>query len=171
MERKTLPNSSCNCWCILWAAEIAIFASKFNFDDVNTRIFLGFEMQIGMNEFDHRILSLPKQQREMPEKFWPERGYEPWPLRCRCSATPVELPSQVWQKELGESATPSGMSFFSIKTLIVSIFLLRIKLSSSTCWDFDHASVTSCENEKIDLFGKQVLCWDIGVHRYCRLSL
>ena len=38
---------------------------------------LVLELRMGMNEFDHRILSLPKQQREMPEKFWPERGYEP----------------------------------------------------------------------------------------------
>ena len=35
-----------------------------------------FEMQSGMNEFDHRILALLKQQRERPEKFRPERRFE-----------------------------------------------------------------------------------------------
>ena len=39
-----------------------------------------------MNEFDHRILELLKQQREMLEKLRPERGFQPLPLRCRCSA-------------------------------------------------------------------------------------
>ena len=28
-----------------------------------------FEMRCGMNEFDHRILALLKQERERPEKF------------------------------------------------------------------------------------------------------
>ena len=37
--------------------------------DVNTRIFLVFEMRLRMNEFDHRILSLLTKQRETPEKF------------------------------------------------------------------------------------------------------
>ena len=36
-----------------------------------------FEMRIGRTEFDHRILALLKQQRERPEKFRPERGFEP----------------------------------------------------------------------------------------------
>ena len=35
------------------------------------------EMRIGMNEFDHHILALLEQQRERPEKFSPERGFEP----------------------------------------------------------------------------------------------
>ena len=30
-----------------------------------------------MNEFDHRILALLKEQRERPVKFRPERGFEP----------------------------------------------------------------------------------------------
>ena len=30
-----------------------------------------------MNEFDHRILALLKQQRERPKKFRPERGFKP----------------------------------------------------------------------------------------------
>ena len=34
-----------------------------------------FEMQIRMNEFDHRVLALLVQQRERPE-----RGIETWPL-------------------------------------------------------------------------------------------
>ena len=46
-------------------------------DDDNTGIFHVFEMRIGMNEFDHRILALLEQQRERPEKFRPERGFEP----------------------------------------------------------------------------------------------
>ena len=36
-----------------------------------------FEMRCGINELDHRILSPLKQQREGPEKFKPERGFEP----------------------------------------------------------------------------------------------
>ena len=36
-------------------------------DDDNIGIFHVFEMRIGINEFDHRILSLLKQQRETPE--------------------------------------------------------------------------------------------------------
>ena len=31
------------------------------------------------------ILALIKQQRERPEKFRTERGFEPWGLQCRCS--------------------------------------------------------------------------------------
>ena len=46
-------------------------------DDDNTGIFHVFEMRIGMNEFDPRILALLEQQRERPEKFRPERGFEP----------------------------------------------------------------------------------------------
>ena len=38
-------------------------------DDDNARIFHVFEIKIGMNEFDHRILALLKQQRERPESF------------------------------------------------------------------------------------------------------
>ena len=36
-----------------------------------------------MNEFD--------QQRERHGNFRPDRGFEPRPLRCQCSAPPVEL--------------------------------------------------------------------------------
>lgn len=36
--------------------------------------------------------ALPKQQRQRPEKFWPERGFKPWRMRCPCSA----LPERVW---------------------------------------------------------------------------
>ena len=36
-----------------------------------------------------------KQQRERPEKFRPERGFEPRSLRFRCSAPPVELSGQM----------------------------------------------------------------------------
>ena len=38
-------------------------------DDDNTRTSHVFEMRIGMNEFDHLILALLKQEREKPEKF------------------------------------------------------------------------------------------------------
>ena len=47
-------------------------------DDDITRIFHVFEMQIGMNQSDHRILAL--QQLERPENFRGERGFEPRPL-------------------------------------------------------------------------------------------
>ena len=30
-----------------------------------------------------------------PQKFRPERGFEPWPLRCRCSALLVKLSGQL----------------------------------------------------------------------------
>ena len=45
----------------------------------NTGIFHVFELRIEMNEFDHRsfFISPLKQQRERPEKFGPERGFEP----------------------------------------------------------------------------------------------
>ena len=46
-------------------------------DDDNTRSSHVFQMRIGMNEFDRSILTLLKQQRERPEKFKPERGFEP----------------------------------------------------------------------------------------------
>ena len=39
------------------------------FLDDNTGIFHVFEMRIGMNEFDHRILAVPKQQRQRPENL------------------------------------------------------------------------------------------------------
>ena len=39
------------------------------YDDI-TRIFHVFEMWIGMNEFDHRILALLKQHQEKPEKLF-----------------------------------------------------------------------------------------------------
>ena len=51
--------------------EVKVDALKL-LDDDNTGIFHVFEMQIGMNEFDHRILALLEQQRERPE-----RGFEP----------------------------------------------------------------------------------------------
>ena len=35
-----------------------------------------FEMWCGMNEFDHHILSLLKQQPERSEKFKPKQGFE-----------------------------------------------------------------------------------------------
>ena len=62
---------------------------KLKFDD-NTGIFHIFEMWIGMNEFDHCILALLKQQRERSEQ-----GFEPWPLWCQCSALLVELSGQL----------------------------------------------------------------------------
>ena len=43
-------------------------SNSFVLDDDNTRISHVFEMRIGMNEFDHRILALLKQHRERPEK-------------------------------------------------------------------------------------------------------
>lgn len=53
-------------------------------------------MRVGMNEFDHRnVLAQLKQQRERPEKFRPERGFEPRPPRYRCSAPSVELSGQL----------------------------------------------------------------------------
>ena len=42
------------------------------FDDDNTGIFHVFEMRVGMNEFDHRVLALLKRQRERPEKSNPD---------------------------------------------------------------------------------------------------
>lgn len=39
------------------------------FGDDDTEIFHVSEMRIGMNEFDHLIVSLLKQQQEGPEKF------------------------------------------------------------------------------------------------------
>mgnify|MGYP006973393344 CR=1 FL=1 len=48
-----------------------------------------------MNEFDHPILALLKQQQERSEKFSPEQGFEPWPLQCRCSAPPFKLLGQL----------------------------------------------------------------------------
>ena len=41
------------------------------------------------------FLALLKQQRERPEKFRPERRFEPWTLRCRCSDLPVEPSGQL----------------------------------------------------------------------------
>jgi len=38
---------------------------------------LVFEMQSGMNECDHHIIVLVKQQRQWPEKFGPEWEIEP----------------------------------------------------------------------------------------------
>ena len=46
------------------------------FGDDDTEIFHVSEMRIGMNEFDHLILSLLKQQQEGPEKFRPEWGFK-----------------------------------------------------------------------------------------------
>ena len=46
-------------------------------NDDNTRIFHVFEMRIGMNEFDHHILVLLKQQQERPETFRPEQESNP----------------------------------------------------------------------------------------------
>ena len=46
---------------------IYIYCVKF-LDD-NTGIFHVFEMRIGMNEFDHCILAVPKQQRQRPENL------------------------------------------------------------------------------------------------------
>ena len=40
--------------------------------------------------FSSHFLALFKQQQERPE-----RGFEPWPLRCRCSAPLVELSGQL----------------------------------------------------------------------------
>ena len=46
-----------------------------------------------MNEFDHRILALPKQHRERPEKFRPEWGLEP--DLCHASALLHQVSYQV----------------------------------------------------------------------------
>ena len=46
-------------------------------DDDNTAIIHVFEMRIGMNEFDYRILALLEQHLERPETFRPERGFKP----------------------------------------------------------------------------------------------
>ena len=50
--------------------------SIFLLDDDNTRILL-FEMRIGMNEFDHRILGLLRQERERPENSGLNRNSNP----------------------------------------------------------------------------------------------
>ena len=47
------------------------FSYSCHLVDDNTGISYVFEMRIGMNDFDHRILALLKQQRERPEKFRP----------------------------------------------------------------------------------------------------
>ena len=51
--------------------------TKWILVDDNTEIFHVFELWIGMNELDHGILVVPKQQREWSEKFRPEQGF--WP--------------------------------------------------------------------------------------------
>jgi len=43
----------------------------------NTRIFYVFEKWIGMNEFDHGILALLKQQRQRPENSGLNGGWNP----------------------------------------------------------------------------------------------
>ena len=81
--------------CFFLQLSISIITVEMMIND-NTGIFHLFELRIGMNEFDHRsFLSLLKQQRERPEKFRPQRIFEPWPLRCRCSAPPVQLSGQL----------------------------------------------------------------------------
>ena len=57
-----------NCYPLIW---------QILNDDI-AGIFLVFEVQIGMNQSDHRILAL--QQLERPENFRGERGFEPRPL-------------------------------------------------------------------------------------------
>ena len=54
--------------------------------------FYVFEMWIGMNIYDHRnVLALLKQQRESPEKFRPDPGFEQG-LHIKCIKIHV-LPS------------------------------------------------------------------------------
>ena len=57
-----------------------------------TTFFKCFILLVWMNEcvWSTHFLALLK-----PEKFRPERGVEPWPLRCRCSDLPVELSGQL----------------------------------------------------------------------------
>ena len=61
--------------------QLQIIANKPFMNEVDHRMIISFfyvfEMWIGMNEFDHRILALLKQQRERPEKFKPDWGFKP----------------------------------------------------------------------------------------------
>ena len=49
--------------------ESKLIVASLSEDDNNTGIFYVFEMQIGMNEFDHCIVALLKRQQEGPEKL------------------------------------------------------------------------------------------------------
>ena len=53
-----------------WREDSKLLPTCIRVDNDNTRI--EFEMRIGMNEFDHRIVALLKQKQERPE-----RGFEP----------------------------------------------------------------------------------------------
>ena len=52
-----------------------MFSKVSNTDDDTTRI-LVFEVRIGMNEFNHRILAQLKKQQEGPESFRPDWEFE-----------------------------------------------------------------------------------------------
>ena len=84
-------------------------------------------MRIGLNEFDHRIvLTLFKQQRERPEKFSPDQGFEPWPLRCLCSAPPVELSGNWEQVATWVDYKPVDVEIDDDNTGIFHVFEMRM---------------------------------------------
>ena len=66
------------CLNILYGLGLIKHSIEFMLDDDSTGIFHESKMRIGINEFDHRILALPKQQRERPER------------RTMISVTPVQ---------------------------------------------------------------------------------
>ena len=78
-----------------------------------------------MNEFD--------QQRERHGNFRPDRGFEPRPLRCQCSAPPVELLAN-WEqavKWVDDQPVDVEIDYDNSGTLYV--FELRIGMN-----EFDH---------------------------------
>ena len=61
-----------------------------------------------------RYLTILKQQRERSENFRSEQGFEPWPVRCWCSAPLVEPTGK-----FGTGVLPSCISISVIYGLIV----------------------------------------------------
>ena len=57
------------------------------------------------------FLELAKQQRERPEKFRPEQGFEPRPLRWRCTAQQVQSSGQLGVRRYVEFFRPFSLLF------------------------------------------------------------
>ena len=85
----------CFCLNILYGLGLIKHSIEFMLDDDSTGIFHESKMRIGINEFDHRILALPKQQRERPER------------RTMISVTPVQC-STTWTIKPTESRSLCG---------------------------------------------------------------
>ena len=83
------------CLNILYGLGLIKHSIEFMLDDDSTGIFHESKMRIGINEFDHRILALPKQQRERPER------------RTMISVTPVQC-STTWTIKPTESRSLCG---------------------------------------------------------------